>query len=97
MKRNPCLQWRPIPGFENLYEINRLGTIRSMHQEKRYRQVSNKKHYIYTKTKINNCGYVYVRLSKAGKIHTSYIHRLLAQTYLPNPLHRPEVNHIDGK
>ena len=37
-------------------------------------------------------GYVYVRI--ANKTHR--VHRLVAQTYIPNPENKPQVNHIDG-
>lgn len=37
-------------------------------------------------------GYIYVKLgSKSYRVH-----RLVAQTYLPNPENKPQVNHMDG-
>lgn len=41
-------------------------------------------------------GYVKVQLWSGKKGHQHYIHRLVADTYLPNPLELPEVNHKDG-
>lgn len=42
-------------------------------------------------------GYPVVRIrDKAGKKTNYYVHRLVAQTYLPNPDNKPFVNHIDG-
>ena len=40
----------------------------------------------------HNLGYRRVKI--AGKLH--YVHRLVAQTYLPNPHNLTEVNHING-
>ena len=36
----------------------------------------------------------YKRVKVGGKLH--YVHRLVAQTYLPNPHNLTEVNHING-
>lgn len=40
--------------------------------------------------------YLSVGLSKNNKVHYKKIHRLLAETFLPNPNSLPCVNHIDG-
>ena len=43
------------------------------------------------------CGYLCVNLSKNGKPKLLRIHRLVAQTFLPNPEGKPCVNHkIEG-
>ena len=41
-------------------------------------------------------GYLSVRPSIDGKQKTLYIHRLVAETFIPNPEHKPTVNHKDG-
>lgn len=41
-------------------------------------------------------GYLYVDLYKDGKRHRKYVHRIVAEAYIPNPLNLPFVNHIDG-
>ena len=40
-------------------------------------------------------GYLLVTMWVDGKIHAEYIHRLVAQAYIPNPDNKPQVNHID--
>ena len=47
------------------------------------------------KTTLNQSGYLHLTLNKNGKRHHFYLHRLLAQTFIPNPDNLPEVDHID--
>ena len=44
----------------------------------------------------NKDGYLFVNLCKNGKVKKYYIHKLVAQAYLPNPKNLPEVDHIDN-
>ena len=44
----------------------------------------------------NQTGYCMVNLIANKKSKTRYVHRLVAQAYLPNPDNLPQVNHIDG-
>lgn len=41
-------------------------------------------------------GYLGVFLRVDGKTLQRYVHRLVAEKYIPNPDNLPEVNHIDG-
>ena len=42
-------------------------------------------------------GYLCVNLSKNGETKLCYVHRLVAQTFLPNPENKPCINHkIEG-
>jgi hypothetical protein len=79
--------WKPINGYEGLYEINSSGQIRSLHKRAYQDLISSRK---------DRAGYITVRLSKHGKCHTHFLHRLLAQAFIPNPLNKGFVNHKDG-
>lgn len=41
-------------------------------------------------------GYMAIQLVVNGKQKKRYVHRLLAQAFIPNPKNLPQVNHING-
>ena len=74
--------FKNIAGFNNQYQINTEG------------QIKNSKDKILSQS-ISNSGYYRVHLCKDGKAKWYAVHKLVAQTFIPNPLHLPEVNHKD--
>lgn len=40
--------------------------------------------------------YKYVQLSNGPKVENAYIHRLVAEAFVPNPHNYPQVDHING-
>lgn len=48
------------------------------------------------KLNINPAGYYFVHLSIYGESKTMRIHKMVAQTYIPNPMNYPVINHKDG-
>ena len=76
--------WKPIKGFEGLYDVSEAGQIR------------NAKTLQILKPNRIGKGYLIVHLRKDGKRHARYIHRLTAEAYVPNPHNYPVVNHDDG-
>ena len=44
----------------------------------------------------NGNGYLYVSKQSGRKTKHYYVHRLVAEAFIENPLNKPEVNHIDG-
>jgi hypothetical protein len=51
----------------------------------------------YVKPSYDRDGYVFYRMSYKSREFQKKAHRLVAITYLPNPLNKSDVNHIDGK
>lgn len=74
-------QWKDIADFDN-YEVSDLGNVRNKTTGK-----------ILKPLKKN--GYLYVDLYNNGDSKHKYIHRLVANSFIPNPLNLPQVNHKD--
>lgn len=51
----------------------------------------------YVQPSYDRDGYVFYRMSYKSREFQKKAHRLVAMTYLPNPLNKSDVNHIDGK
>ena len=74
--------WKDIKDYPN-YQVSNLGRILNI--------ISNK----ILKAHKNHQGYLQVRLYKNGKNKNCYIHRLVAEAFIPNPNHYKEINHKD--
>ena len=44
----------------------------------------------------DNGGYYNIQLCKEGDVRKKLVHRIVAETFIPNPTNLPEVNHKDG-
>ena len=83
-------EWRPIEGYEGLYEVSNTGQVRSL--DRFYYRLHKGKVLSPTKDRY---GYLTVTLNCNGKSKTIKIHRLVAQAFLLNPDNLPQVNHKD--
>lgn len=75
---------RDIVGYEGRYKVTEDGRVWSE---------GNK---IFLKYEQHYLGYLKVDLCKEGLCKKKFVHRLVAEAYLPNPEKSPFVNHIDG-
>ena len=90
--------WKDIKRYEGLYQVSNYGYVRSLNKTKEV--VNHNKKYIKTiKGKELKCsfhnGYRTVGLTKNGTMKTLYIHRLVAEAFIPNSNNYTIVNHID--
>ena len=81
--------WKPIAGYEGLYEVSNYGRVRRVFRYSR-------PYITLCKPKITRDGYFESTLVKDSKPKFIRTHRLVAQAFCDNPDGKREVNHIDG-
>lgn len=79
--------WKPINNYEGLYEISNYGRVRSLNRQGTKGKI--------LKNDLRKDGYLQVHLVKKGKMKNYLVHRLVAETFIPNCDKLPEVNHIN--
>lgn len=79
-------EWRPIKGYEGLYEVSNMGRVKSLHANEE----------IVLKQAEYRNGYMGVSLSKDGTVNMKLVHRLVAIAFIKNPNNYEFVNHKDG-
>ena len=76
---------KDVVGYEGIYVIDGLRVISlKFGKEKELKPVKSSK------------GYLIVCLCKDGKVKNYYVHRLIAEAYIPNPDNKPYINHKNG-
>ena len=81
--------WKPILGYEGLYEVSSKGRVRSI--ERRGTKGKILKPAIHIK------GYYQYALTKDSVTKWHKAHRLVAIAFIPNPHNLPCVNHKDER
>ena len=74
--------WKPVVGYEGLYEVSNWGRVKSI----KFGKERILKQYI-------RCGYYIVSLWKNGKGKSYSVHRLVAEAFLEIP---EELRHLEG-
>ena len=90
---------KPVVGYEGYYEVDQLGRVFGVD-----RTVSvNDNGRVYDKPiagkqmkqTLHDKGYKIVSLTKNGKTKLCFVHRIVAEAFIPNPDNLPMVNHKD--
>ena len=87
-----CEVWKEVTGNRETYLISSFGNIKTKNRNGRHYFI--KSHPLKIHTKEN--GYQRVVLSLNGHSKYYYVHRLVAELFIPNSDNLPYVNHKDG-
>lgn len=79
--------WKDIPGYDGKYQVSNFGRIRS------FNTINGE--VVIRKLNKHTEGYLKVDLWKNGRVKSKYVHRLVAEAFIPNPHNLPCVNHKD--
>jgi hypothetical protein len=82
-------EWLSVVDYEGLYEVSNYGRVKCLSNS------ATRKEKIL-KPQIQRDGYNRVTLSKKGQKKRVPIHRLVAIAFIPNPLQKEQVNHLDA-
>ena len=77
--------WRDIEGYEGLYQVSNKGRVKSLYKGSER----------ILKLHDDGRGYLKAHLTKENTSKHIRVHRLVAQTFIPNLYNKPQVNHLD--
>jgi len=77
------MKWKEVKGTNGLYLVSEDGQIFSVQSNR------------VLKSQRQKNGYYRIELNYGGKSHREFIHRLVAEAFIPNPNNYPVVNHKD--
>lgn len=80
--------WKDIEGYEGLYQVSNEGRVKSLGGN-RYKVIR------ILDGNVSIQGYNRVNLFKDGKPKTYYIHRLVAEAFIPNLDNKPCIDHCN--
>ena len=89
--------WKPIIGYENLYEVSNLGNVRSLDRTVKCHSKTRLVKGKLLNQALRKNGYYTVTLCDSGRDKQMYVHRLVALHFVENP--KPDeynvINHKD--
>lgn len=90
---------KPVKGYEGYYEVDQFGRVYGL--ERIIKVNDNGRNYEkpiagkQLKQSMHTKGYKTVSLTKDGKTKNLFVHRLVAEAFIPNVDNLPMVNHKD--
>lgn len=75
--------WRPVKHHRGYYEVSDQGRVRSLDRVVLSNGRTKRVPGTLLKPKVHPNGYLFVSLSKGGSTKTGYIHRLVAEAFIP--------------
>lgn len=81
--------WRNIKGYEGWYKVSNLGNVVSLRYQGKIRETP------YFMRFDDNHGYKRVALTMNGIKRKVFVHRLVAEAFIPNLENKPYIDHIN--
>lgn len=93
--------WKDIEGYGDRYKISNKCTVvrKECYSTNRHGTVTlmaERTVAIRKKRERNGSWYWLLTLYYEGVCYGKYLHKLMAEAFIPNPQNKPQVNHIDG-
>lgn len=90
-------QWKPVHGYEGLYEISSLGEVRRVPRKVKCANgtVRNLRRRLL-KVSLGSDGYLKIGLTKKGTRKTLHVHALVLRSFVGKRPVDKEVRHLDG-
>ena len=82
--------FKNIKGYEELYQISNEGRVKSLKSGRWKTSIK------ILKNSLMKNGYLRVNLCRNNTYEPKDIHKLVAETFIPNPENKPCVDHING-
>lgn len=89
--------WKDVIGFEGIYQVSNLGRVKSLKRTKKD-TIGRVREYpeIVLKQMLSEKGYLQVNLYILSRNVPQRVARIVAQSFIPNPENKLQVNHING-
>ncbi|PGK52530.1 hypothetical protein CN918_32615 [Priestia megaterium] len=89
--------WKAVKGYEGLYEVSDLGRVRRLpglvpRRNGGFKEVAGR----MMKISLTPNGYSRVHLSKNNKVKIALVHRLVAESFIPESTGHYYLNQKDG-
>lgn len=84
--------WKDVVGYEGFYQVSNKGNVYSVERKDSRGQRRGGR---ILKPRYTRRSYIQVQLWKNGKSKNKYTHRLVAESFIPNPKGFLEINHKD--
>ena len=89
-------KWRPVVGYEGLYEVSNLGRVKSLPRVEDQFYGTRLTSERILKQSPDKKGYMMAWLYKNKKRATMKVHRLVAIAFIPNSECKPQIDHINA-